>query len=378
MLRSAHAPGVTWLCSRCSRVRPRPVTHVRVVSATLSPGEDDTAPPLPDGAGARKPRGPLSEDTRKRQSQAAKGRVHSVTARELLAAAHTGKKKAFAERPRSKGRVHSAEVRGVGPCGLCQLSSSKMVPQRTYSPHACLFHCTQTRQLMSERVRAACARRKAGVRGSAPPVAPAAVDASQGKDVRELQRALGRTLHEWTTAQLRAAVRVRGQAFCNPGPPKTELFAILQLQLAVAGNNQVLDSILHGREGRGDAESGDAGIDIAAPFPADAAPPALVKEASAASLLAVTQRPAAVPPAPAPAAAPSQPNDKQTKEQAFAAALAEFLDITAAVRPLSSLFGEEILSERGVGFLMAEGNMRDADTVAKFLRLKAEFQKLGE
>ena len=68
----------------------------------------------------------------------------------------------------------------------------------------------------------------------------------------------------------------------------------------------------------------------------------------------------------------------EEKQKVLADALAEFLDATAGVRPLSSLFGEEILSEDGVGFLLAEGNMQDANTVAKFLRLKARFQELGE
>ena len=240
---------------------------------------------------------------------------------------------------------------------------------------------TQTRQLMSERIRAAWSRRKATAGSaqlsvpSATAASPAASATTSGEDGASMPKALGRSLHEWTTAQLRAAVRASGQSISHPGPNKPKLFEMLTTRLAATGGVLVLGGKRQrkARDGSKDSEWRNAAIASAAP-PADdagAAPRVPAREPAAAAHAAA---PAAMPPAPAVASAMSA----EEKQKVLADALAEFLDATAGVRPLSSLFGEEILSEDGVGFLLAEGNMQDANTVAKFLRLKARFQELGE
>jgi hypothetical protein len=236
---------------------------------------------------------------------------------------------------------------------------------------------------MSERIRAAWARRKAAEGEKAGP--GAVQPASSVKDGASMAKALGRSLHEWTTAQLRAAVRGSGLGISHPGPSKTELFKLLTSRLGApgvaaglalgSGRQKRARDVSKGGQRRTRSESrSNAAIAIAAPplADADATAPVPAMEAPAAAVPAAAV-PAAVPPAPAGAAI-----SQKEKQAVLATALAEFLDATAGVRPLSSLFGEEILSEDGVGFLLAEGNVQDANTVAKFLRLKARFQELGE
>lgn len=109
MLRSVPVPAPAWLCSRCTGAQPRPAPRLRVVAALPPDSEGDT-PLLHDGVGARKPRGPLSAETKQRQSASAKRRDHTPAARALLAAANAGKKKAFAERPKARGSLRSVEV----------------------------------------------------------------------------------------------------------------------------------------------------------------------------------------------------------------------------------------------------------------------------
>ena len=104
-------------------VQPRPALRFRVVAASPPQGEGETPPP-PDGVGARKPRGPLSAETKEKQSAAAKKRDHTPAARALLAAAHAGKKKAFAERPRARGSVRSLEVCSPVVVSAATLSNS--------------------------------------------------------------------------------------------------------------------------------------------------------------------------------------------------------------------------------------------------------------
>jgi hypothetical protein len=58
--------------------------------------------------------------------------------------------------------------------------------------------------------------------------------------------------------------------------------------------------------------------------------------------------------------------------------MAEFVALSAAVRRLAEVFGDDVASPQGAAFLRSEGDTADAEAIESFLAAKQYFQALGE
>jgi hypothetical protein len=208
-------------------------------------------------------------------------------------------------------------------------------------------------------------------------------------------RALGRTLSEWTTEQLRRTVRECGFRLSHPAPRKPALFSLLRDALAADTDAEAAKRVAVAVAQAADSSRAMRAARRSALFQEQQAQGRPVasqpKKKRADGVLAhppevIVQHVQAAPPPqkmPLKATTPKKESvGSRTKKHDDADgphySVADFVAASAAARQLASIFGDDILTAQGAAFLFGEGNAVDGRLVRRFLDMREYFQKHKE
>jgi hypothetical protein len=207
-------------------------------------------------------------------------------------------------------------------------------------------------------------------------------------------RALGRTLSEWTTEQLRRTVRELGFRLSNPAPRKPALFSLLRDALAADTDAEAAKRVAVAVAQAADSSRAmrAARRSVLLHEQAQGRPAALQpKKKRADGVVAhppevIVQQVQAAPPPQKMKTLKGTPNmvsvASRTKKQDDADgphySVADFVAASAAARQLASIFGDDILTPQGAAFLLSEGNAVDGQLVRRFLDMREYFKKHKE
>ena len=264
----------------------------------------------------------------------------------------------------------------------------------TVSRLRCGYLCTpQTRRLISERVREAAARRKGLSHSVVADSQPMVAQHAQKPGVSlatDAPRALGRTLSDWTTEQLRRTVRELGFRLSNPAPRKPALFSLLRDALAADTDAEAAKRVAVAvAQAAESSRAMRAARRSVSPVQAQGRPVASQPKKKRAdgvvahpSEVIVQQVQAAPPPQKMPLNATPKKVSVSRKKHVDADgphySVADFVAASAAARQLASIFGDDILTPQGAAFLFGEGNAVDGQLVRRFLDMREYFQKHKE